>query len=225
VNNLRNLALKNARTSWVLLLDADFIPSPNMSERLSTIARSDLHDSSGEKRAYVIAAFSSSLPLTNLPRVKSDLIHAIRNNTVTAANHLSCRKCHGPTNYEQWYFTTDPYEVLYKWIYEPFIMINKDRLVELFDERLKGYGFDKNTHAFALAVVGYHFIVLPELFAIHLNHPRADWDGGDIQQQLWDALKIVCEILATTKQKYGYLSIEQLFNEPIGNSCFSRDHW
>jgi len=223
VNNLRNLALKNARTSLVMILDADFITSEDMSSYLSTYGR---ELKATPKLAYIIPAFSSDLPPNKLPRTKPQLLTSIKNKTVNLVNEGPCPKCHGPTDYNKWMTAKAPYSIQYKWIYEPYLFLNKDHLVEYFDERLKGYGFDKNTHSYTLAVAGYSFYVLPESFVIHLNHPEAAWDGPSIQKQLWDALEYVCDIIPTMKDKYGYSSFQRLFDEPVGlEECRSKSHW
>lgn len=223
VNNLRNLAIDNSRTDLILVLDADFVTSGKMHSYLSSFAALL---KANDNLAYVVPAFSSNLPAGYLPKSKQDLLRAIKRNDVDLVNTGPCPKCHKPTNYAKWQTATEPYKVEYKWIYEPYLVINKATLKEKFDERLKGYGFDKNTHTYALAVAGYTFEVLPDAFVIHLNHEVADWDGPSIQDQLWDALKYVCDILPAVKTKYGYFPNSPLFDEPVGNdACFSRDHW
>lgn len=223
VNNLRNLALTHSRTSLVLILDADFVTSSFMHDYLSSFG-TELKTK--QKLAYVIPAFSSDLPSESLPKTKEELKLAIDKKTVKLVNEGPCPKCHGPTDYPRWLVASEPYDIEYKWIYEPYLLLNKDILTELYDERLKGYGFDKNTHTYTLAVAGYKFAVLPSPFVIHLNHPEAAWDGPSIQQQLWEALEYVCDILPTKKHKYGYSPNQQLFGEPVGlDACFSRDHW
>jgi len=220
VNVLRNFALTNARTSMVLILDADFIPSPNMHKYLSEVKRNK-----DALNAFVIPAFSTNLRRTALPKTKRDLLRTISERKVSPVNEAPCPKCHGPTNYQRWYISNSPYDVQYVWIYEPYLMFDKDLLPILFDERLKGYGFDKNTHVFSLAVAGYTFTVLPDPFVIHLNHEVTVWDGPDISSQLWDALNIVCEIIPKVKTKYGYDEQISLFNEPVGPTCYTNEHW
>jgi len=224
VNNLRNMALVNSRTSWIMILDADFVTSQNMHNYLSGIAQQAAANED-PKHVYVVPAFSSDLRPHKLPKTKLDLLNSIESKTVVPVNERICPKCHGPTDYTRWYTATEPYQADYKWIYEPYLMLNKDHLTELFDERLKGYGFDKNSHVFVLAVAGYTFNVLPEPFVIHLNHETADWDGGNLLEQQFEALKIVCDILPNSKKKYGKSPVLQYFDEPIGDVCMTRDHW
>jgi len=221
VNVLRNLALSNARTSMVLNLDADFIPSANMHKYLSGLERSNVTS----LEAFVIPAFSTNLRPTYLPKTKVELLKAIKEKKVSPVNEGPCPKCHAPTNYPRWYISSSSYDVQYQWIYEPYLMFNKDLLPILFDERLKGYGFDKNTHVFSLAVAGYTFTVLPYPFVIHLDHEVTVWDGPDIISQQWDALAIVCDIIPRVKRKYEYSEKTSLFNEPIGQRCYTNEHW
>lgn len=224
VNNLRNMALVNSRTSWILILDADFVTSQNMHDYLSEIGQKD-RLSNDKKQVFVVPAFSSDLRPHKLPKTKSDLLRAVSSRTVIPVNEKICPKCHGPTDYRRWYDATEPYKALYRWIYEPYLMMNKDQLSELFDERLKGYGFDKNSHVFTLATSGYDFVVLPEPFVIHLNHETADWDGGNLLEQQFESLKIVCDILPSSKDKNGLNPEISYFGEPLGDTCMTRDHW
>lgn len=225
VNNLRNMALLNSRTPLIMILDADFVTSKNMHDYLSEVGQREILNND-KKQVYVVPAFSSDLRPHKLPKTKSDLLRAVSSRTVIPVNEKICPKCHGPTNYKRWYDATEPYNVLYRWIYEPYLMLNKDHLAELFDERLKGYGFDKNSHVFTLATYGYEFIVLPDPFVIHMNHETADWDGGNLLEQQFESLKIVCDILPSSKQKNGLNPDFPYFGEPVGDKeCMSRDHW
>lgn len=224
VNNLRNMALMNSRTSLILILDADFVTSQNMHDYLSEIGQRDMLNND-KKQVFVVPAFSSDLRPHKLPKTKSDLLRAVNSRTVIPVNEKICPKCHGPTDYRRWYDATEPYKALYRWIYEPYLMMNKDQLSELFDERLKGYGFDKNSHVFTLATYGYDFVVLPDPFVIHLNHETADWDGGNLLEQQFESLKIVCDILPSSKEKNGLNPDISYFGEPLTDTCMSRDHW
>jgi hypothetical protein len=222
VNNLRNLALKNAQTRMAFIFDADFIPSPGLHAHLSNITRSGDHT----KRSYVIPAFMSELNVSSLPKTKQDLIRALIAQTVAPVNMRVCPKCHGPTDYDKWYFATEPYDAEYKWIFEPFLVFDKDELPEMFIEQLKGYGYDKNTQVFAMAAAGYRFTVLPDVYMIHRKHPVASWDGGSLRDQTWEALTlVVCDFLEATKTKHGHDPALPLFDEPVEPACSSRDNW
>ncbi|KAM9980133.1 hypothetical protein ACTFIZ_006373 [Dictyostelium cf. discoideum] len=176
------------------------------------------------KVAFVIPSFSSHIPPSQHPNNKMDMIDLVKSNKIEPSNSRVCKKCHSPTNFEKWMDAVEPYEVEYKWIFEPYLVFNKTQNI-LFDERLKGYGFDKNSHAFSMAVEGFHFVVLPDSFIIHVNHSPSSWEGPSLDEQQWDALRVVCEIIPDVKIKNGYNPNVVLFNEPLPNECFSDHHW
>ena len=128
-----------------------------------------------------------------------------------------CSKCHKPVEYRRWFSTAQPYIVQYRWIFEPFLLFRKnDRRFpryrchhssslslslslshslqpwfnNRFNELFKGYGFDKNSHALHVAYAGFTFIVAPESFVIHIEHPIATWGGASISSQLVRAISI-----------------------------------
>eukprot|EP01133_Synstelium_polycarpum_P011011 gene11011-12832_t len=201
VNNLRNLSTKNAHTEFVLIMDADFIPPLGMHDYLRDYIEEV--QASGKKTAFVVPSFSSSADPRILPDDKPTLIDMIEKKLVSPSNLLVCPKCHSPTDYPKWFESEVAYPAKYRWIYEPFLLFNKTNN-EMFDDRLKGYGFDKNSHVFSMAVAGYDFVVLPHAFIIHINHPTSSWEGPSLNEQQWDALRIVCELIPDVKKKYGY---------------------
>ncbi|EFA86299.1 putative glycosyltransferase [Heterostelium album PN500] len=221
VNNLRNLSIRNSHTDYVLVMDADFIPPYGMHDYLLKYI-----DNTGneEKVAYIVPSFSSSQDPRILPNDKPTLVEMVEKNLVNPSNLNVCPKCHSPSDYNRWFETTVPYEVKYSWIYEPYLIFNRNN-TELFDERFKGYGFDKNSHVFTMAVSGYRFIVLPNAFIIHINHPTSTWEGPRLDEQQWDCLRIVCELIPAVKKKNNYDINDRLFNEPLPNECFSSSHW
>ncbi|EFA82247.1 putative glycosyltransferase [Heterostelium album PN500] len=245
INTLRNLSIKHAETDWVLLMDADFIPPislyKNIVQHTYKVPRDEL-------TAFVIPSFASSLDRFKIPDDKLDLLKEIKKKTIVPTNLNVCPKCHTPSNYTRWYKEKDTYEAKYQWVYEPYLVYRKID-AEPFDERLKGYGFDKNSQVFGMAVKGFKFVVLPECWIVHMNHPKQVWEGTDSydeqmvcssiannqsitflltlsihQLTKWDSLKIVCEILPETKKINGYNPEEILFNEPTKEKCYTREH-
>ncbi|KAF2075262.1 hypothetical protein CYY_003438 [Polysphondylium violaceum] len=176
------------------------------------------------KVAFVVPSFSSSHSPDLLPDDKSTLLTMVKNGVVSPSNLKVCRKCHSSSNFQLWSQTDKTFEAKYQWIYEPYLIFNKSE-TEWFDERLKGYGFDKNTHAFVMAVQGYRFMVLPNAFIIHINHPESSWDGPSITDQLWDNLRVVCEMFPEIKEKYHFSKTKRIFDEPLEDECFSNLHW
>ncbi|KYQ88174.1 putative glycosyltransferase [Tieghemostelium lacteum] len=230
VNNLRNLAIQNSKTEFVFNLDVDFLPPLGLHQYIrehihkqkNDITYSNSEDES--KFAFVVPSFSSSIHPKNHPDDKLKLTELVYQHLVEPSNLKLCWNCHSPTNFTHWFQSNEAYQIRYKWIYEPYLIYNRTN-APTFDERLKGYGFDKNSHSFVLAVSGYRFIVLPHAFIIHINHESSNWQGPSVKDQLWDSLSIACDIIKDIKLKYNYSLDDSMFNEPILSQCFTDLHW
>eukprot|EP01100_Stratorugosa_tubuloviscum_P014953 TRINITY_DN829_c2_g1_i1.p1 TRINITY_DN829_c2_g1~~TRINITY_DN829_c2_g1_i1.p1 ORF type:complete len:438 (+),score=154.36 TRINITY_DN829_c2_g1_i1:123-1436(+) len=285
VNVLRNEAIRHARTEYIFILDADFVPNAGLRQQLHKILREPnlevdelivanskdnkqkmnttllfKHGKTKKERAFVVPAFDARLPvliqdlenthtdddiiqqleetttriantifdpLDVVPEDKVDLLASIINKHVFPVNERVCPKCHGPVNYSYYYSAKRPYSIIYHWIFEPYVVLRKALTLPLFEERLKGYGFDKNSHALTLALHGYEFVVLPHSFAMHLPHKRdpSSWEGPNLDQQQWDALKILCAVIPELKTKLKIPTDYRVFDEPIGEECYSDRHW
>ncbi|GAM29082.1 hypothetical protein SAMD00019534_122580 [Acytostelium subglobosum LB1] len=223
VNNLRNLAITNSRTDFVLLMDADFIITAGTHDYMLPYIKKV--QETGEKVAFVFPSFSSSYQPNLLPDDKASLLELINKDLVSPSNMRYCPRCHSPTNYNRWYKESEAYELEYKWIYEPYLMFNRSQS-ELFDERFKGYGFDKNSQVFTMAVMGFKFKVQPASYIIHINHEQSKWDGEEeINEQQWDALRVLCDMIPSVKTRYGYEVSKKVFDEPLPAECYSDQHW
>jgi len=49
---------------------------------------------------------------------------------------------HGSTNYKKWFTSSEPYPILFKTGYEPYVLVDR-RIMPWYDERFRGYGWDK----------------------------------------------------------------------------------
>ena len=49
---------------------------------------------------------------------------------------------HRSTNYKKWFTSGEPYPIKFKSGYEPYVLVNR-RLMPWYDERFRGYGWDK----------------------------------------------------------------------------------
>ncbi|KAJ3226962.1 hypothetical protein HK099_003754 [Clydaea vesicula] len=78
------------------------------------------------------------------------------------------------TNFTRWFKAMDIYPIekdktqLDRY-YEPYFIALKSH-IPLFDERFRGYSFNKRQHNIALQYLNYDFLVLPEVFVIHRWH-------------------------------------------------------
>jgi glycosyltransferase-like protein LARGE len=96
---------------------------------------------------------------------------------------------HGATNYSKWFSLTEAedekyassdlaynsscsicgYEIEPEVGYEPFILMSRMH-VPWFDERFRGYGWDKILHIYHLAKAGFKFVAHPSAWVVHRPH-------------------------------------------------------
>lgn len=190
-NILRNIALRAARTKYVLMLDADFIPNEGIYDSL--VRQMQLYEESQrfvdncDKVAFVIPAFetnssSTFATLRQLPDNKTNFLplwlnkheYAVFREKVFAVGH-------GPTKTFQWASTTTPYEVAWQPGYEPYIVAEASKL-PLFDERFFNAFDDKVTYFYKLAAEKFRLIVLPHDFLIHIPHFNAWRIGRNVRR-------------------------------------------
>lgn len=173
INRMRNIALNNVLTEYVLQSDVDFLPSTNLYEYLkSTISKMSLDQGNSKnpltKRALVIPAFETQQYRFEFPSNKADLIEEINLGHIMIFKQQIWRRGHAPTDYSKWVRSTKPYSVAWQPDYEPFVVTSKD--APRFDERFVGFGWNKVENIMHMAALGYEFIVLPEAFLVHEFH-------------------------------------------------------
>ncbi|VDK69998.1 unnamed protein product [Dibothriocephalus latus] len=198
INALRNIAMEYATTDYVFLVDFDFIPTPRMHTYLSDTLTSqiskvimELKDKkqTGQNKgiktstpsktkvtwekdsrpvAYVIPAFETFYTQINFPINKSELLNQIKTGVVKPFRIDVWPAGHQATNYTHWYNSSVPYEVKWEADFEPYVVVKKT--AARFDTRFLGFGWNKVAYAMLLDTLGYRFLVLPEVFVIHLPH-------------------------------------------------------
>lgn len=63
-------------------------------------------------------------------------------------------------------------QVNWKPDYEPYIVVRND--VVQYDERFVGFGWNKVSHIMELEAQDYEFMVLPDVFIVHVPHNPSD---------------------------------------------------
>jgi len=164
VNVLRNLALENALTDWVLFLDIDFLPSPRLSSSLRTlIEQNELRP----RYLYVVPAFE--VDSDTVPDTKEELVRLVKMDKARPIHVRIAPEAHHATDYENWYGVSTLFETHYENHYEPYFVAHRHILP--FDARFKGYGWDKVSHMYELAKAKYRIFVLPADYTVHISHP------------------------------------------------------
>lgn len=176
INRLRNIAIKNVKTRHVFLIDVDFAPSPD----LEFMARNQIFDydktrNSTDKRvAFVVPAFDGARHVNSkdLPETKEELVNMVkRKKRLSPFRKIESPLSHSSTNYSRWYHSNESYEVKnYQDKYEPYLILRLTPKLPLYDERFKGYGMNKISHVMELSLLGYKFVVLPNVWIVHRYH-------------------------------------------------------
>lgn len=174
INTLRNIAIREVKTEFLLLLDVDFQPSADLqTNALRTIRSWPIVD----KTAFVVPGFEFRGNLKEssfLPRTKSELVRSIfqKNHKIQPVKYRRGRG-HTLTNYTRWYREEQPY-ILQSFddMFEPYTLLKNTPTLPLYDERFRGYGMDKITYIMELYAAGYQFVVLPDVWITHLPHQR-----------------------------------------------------
>mmetsp|Transcript_16225 Transcript_16225/g.48603 ORF Transcript_16225/g.48603 Transcript_16225/m.48603 type:complete len:489 (+) Transcript_16225:2030-3496(+) len=177
-NALRNTALLRAATDAVLLLDVDFSPSASLHERLTASSPALLTDLSRYRHAIVLPAFETGPDLTleeghavaaaAVTGSKANLLKMFRSRQIIQFAEFYPAG-HKPTKYATWFNASAPYPVRYKMGYEPYILVARTQ-VPLYDERFRGYGFDKVMHIWQMHTQWFQFMTHPSAFVVHRPH-------------------------------------------------------
>lgn len=176
INRLRNIAIRNAKTQYIFLVDVDFVPSPD----LEILAKDQITDynetknSANDKLAFVVSAFDGTRNVLtkDLPETKEELIRMVkRKKNLAPFRQIESPLSHRSTNYSKWYHTSEPYEITsYQDKYEPYLILRLTSEIPLYDERFTGYGMNKISHVMELALLRYKFVVLPDVWIVHRYH-------------------------------------------------------
>lgn len=198
VNALRNRAIAMATTKATLVVDGDFIPGP--APRLLQLLRDRTQYNTlvtfmqSRRAVFVLPALEANInqPLdaqhaTMLQAVFASGKPALRDMVQTGHVSEFQPLYHAQTNFSRWLTTTTKaYRVAYDGKnghpgqYEPDFFVLKQHM-PAYDERFRGYFFDKVSQVYTLASAGTQFFVMPDAYVLHAPHAR------DMQNKSWDA--------------------------------------
>ncbi|KAI9023071.1 glycosyl-transferase for dystroglycan-domain-containing protein [Phycomyces nitens] len=181
INHLRNLAWIATTTSHILVIDADFVPSPNLYDFLQ---EKYVQMSKSPKTAWVVPC----LGLTADHSIPTD-INTIRTALDNKEAYITDPGAgHGPTLYRPLGLSHGLHlsdEVCYESQWEPYYAIS--RHAPMYDVRFKNQGGDKQSHALQLNSERYSFRVWRNVFLAHQEHTSMVWPGqGKINPPEWN---------------------------------------
>ena len=170
INRLRNLALENIDTEYFFYVDIDFMPSTNMHKHLK-----DFFIQNKEPKRfstlYVIPAFELNRGIHKIPGSQGELLDMISRREAQGFHMDHFSPGHNSTNFNQWYscHTNGTYPIQYQYMFEPYVAGSRYGL-HRFDDRFRGYGFNKWTWVAEANFRGYNFEVLCGVFLVHMTH-------------------------------------------------------
>ena len=149
-NLLRNVAITNAKSDYILVLDIDMVPAKFLRKQFVDFIQrqaADKESNTSNNIAYIVPCFESKTE-DLVAKSKQELIRDWNNHEVRPFYFEVCWKCQKATDYEQWRhsqsvdFTYLAYYVDWQDPWEPFY-IAKRKSLPLYDERFKQYGFNR----------------------------------------------------------------------------------
>lgn len=184
INKLRNRGIAMVKTTHMIYLDVDFVPSNDLYSRLmSQLSRPELQE---PNVAVVVPGFEfiahqgkwNSSWLPEVPRHFADLTSCVEKDKCQLFHFNTFPRGHSTTQYDKWIAQGDDTREIICFksdVYEPYLMIqNCGCMPKLFEEAFTGYGKNKIQMIEQLRYAGYTFRVLPKAFAIHLPHEESE---------------------------------------------------
>lgn len=206
INFLRNVALDNVETEFVFLSDVDFLPGLDAYGALKKAASYFFSQKPSDNlRALIVPAFETQrYRLDEFPRTKSDVIHLLDEGTLFTFRYHVWTQGHKATNFAKWRSATTPYKVQWEPDFEPYVVMRKQDVVP-YDSRFVGFGWNKVSHIMEMAAKDTEFVVLPNVFIIHMPHaPSLDIAKYRASEQYRKCLKLLKqEFVKDMKAKYG----------------------
>ncbi|CAG0894896.1 unnamed protein product [Darwinula stevensoni] len=149
-NLLRNVGRRGARTEFVFVLDADFLPTPGMRREFLQFAERERlfsREMVKHKIAYVVPAFEIQKAVA-IPQNKSELISLWDKGMIRPFYSATISSMtQTPTDYHRWRILPKKreisvgYEIQWHHMYEPYVIYRNS--APFFDERFRQFGWDR----------------------------------------------------------------------------------
>ncbi|KAF9179336.1 hypothetical protein BGZ50_006997 [Haplosporangium sp. Z 11] len=184
INQLRNIGIQTASTDYIFMIDADFVPTPQLYSFASS-AVIPLLEKAKSPTAYVVPCVAIKIEYNGrYPDTIKELQPLMKSGMAYITDP---RAGHGPTATRVFMnrpiFGSSPaYEVCFESQWEPYYIVNRHEPHPYYDERFKNQGGDKQSHALLMNAIGYRFLVLRDHFMYHMDHPELQWTGDGLDK-------------------------------------------
>lgn len=190
-NLLRNIAVANAPSDYVVLVDVDFIVHPP--RRPGPNGCSACHAAARLRRwlpmmrltphlALVIPAFDSSERTPGAQEALSSiatkraLARLFRRGSAEVFAVHQYPLGHACDNASRWLSSSEPFLTPYSFGCEPYVLYNRRSAPKLW-EMFVAYGKDRVSFTYELTARGFVFVVQPEAFVVHHRTPAPERKG------------------------------------------------
>ena len=171
-NHLRNIAMVNVITDYVLAVDVEIVPMPVLYEQLVAYLPKFFENRTSHHNVLVIPTFTVYNNIS-FPLFKEDVVGQW-NKTVRAFSNARLNCSGDPTNYDHWIEAKNVYEVGYVFNYDPFIVIKRNASPR-YDELFLRTPYDHVSYVYELYSRGFHFWIHPYGFMTHVaNNAKQD---------------------------------------------------
>ncbi|KAF5826066.1 glycosyl-transferase for dystroglycan-domain-containing protein [Dunaliella salina] len=181
VNALRNYARFLVRTSLLMYLDVDFLPSQSLSERaLDSSFNSMMTAGTCHHIAYIVPAFQPStneLTKVSTTCTKQFLKELFEAGKIKQFKNESYPVGHGSTLFNHWFTTDSVYSISWTHGFEPYVITHLDHVPWL-NSGFRGFGRNKVSMLLEMHYRGFQFKVRCALFILHALSGIIMHEGG-----------------------------------------------
>ena len=172
-NVLRNLAMREAETDYVVAVDVDFVVEGY--QRLVRLVHEDKNvmEALHSHRLLVIPAFENTkagAKANAIPQSKADVVQMVEGDLVTPFELRVWSPGHKPTNFTKYYQNdTDVlYDIEYRNNFEPYFLAYRHGLPRYWND-FRSYFYNKCSYFIEVHLMGYKFSVLRDFYVFHMG--------------------------------------------------------
>ncbi|KAI2499271.1 hypothetical protein MHU86_15191 [Fragilaria crotonensis] len=172
-NVLRNMAMREAESDYILALDVDFVTEGY--PRLVKLVRenNEVREALHSNRLLVLPAFENTeagAGAVAIPQSKADVVKMVEGGLVAPFEINKWPPGHKPTNFSKYYQNeTDVlYDIEYESDFEPYFLAYRHGLPRYWND-FRSYFFNKFSYFLEAHLMGYKFSVLRDFFVFHMG--------------------------------------------------------
>lgn len=169
INALRNMAVSMANTTFVVMLDVDMAPASQPYDCLRDGKALETLLPPGTRRLLAMGTFFTDVH-QRAARNKTELLHMLSHD----AGSAYCAGAQKAGRLKTWFWEQMGRPIRFQRDFEPYAIARRQGYPE-YDERFRGYGFNKIAWTVAVEYAGWELFTLPQAFVTHLNHVENSW--------------------------------------------------